>query len=514
MKKVKIILEQKEFETNLGDKLSDTIVNCGIDFHMPCSGIGKCGKCKVIVQGDVSVISKEEENLLSVNEIREGVRLACCTYVKGDNVQVTKIVNKTEHLKISTGIKKIIPTNSLFAQYGVSIDIGTTTLVAKLFDKNGEVAVQTRKNSQRVVGSDVISRIEYSLNNGGEKLKNFIVKDLNELIQSLVENSHIKTSEIDYMVIAANTTMLYLLTNRNPKSLSCLPFSADFLYGNTVSAQSLGLSKLNCCVYLTKCISAFVGGDVACSILSSDMMNKGKNSILIDIGTNGEMALFDNKTLICCSTAAGPAFEGAELTSGMSGMAGAIDKVYLTGDTIEYTVIGGVNPQGICGSGIIDLISVLLIIGAIDETGRFEENILLKYNVLGNYNGHSACKLANEIYITQEDIRKIQLAKSAISSGILTLASRIDTTVEKLYVAGGFGSFLDLDSAINIGLIPAQFRDKTEIIGNAALDGASRILCNEKEKYNISNITQNVKAIDLSQSKTFMQYYIENMLFG
>ncbi|MEG0020372.1 MAG: ASKHA domain-containing protein, partial [Oscillospiraceae bacterium] len=244
------------------------------------------------------------------------------------------------------------------------------------------------------------------------------------------------------------------------------------------------------------------------------MMNKGKNSILIDIGTNGEMALFDNKTLICCSTAAGPAFEGAELTSGMSGMAGAIDKVYLTGDTIEYTVIGGVNPQGICGSGIIDLISVLLIIGAIDETGRFEENILLKYNVLGNYNGHSACKLANEIYITQEDIRKIQLAKSAISSGILTLASRIDTTVEKLYVAGGFGSFLDLDSAINIGLIPAQFRDKTEIIGNAALDGASRILCNEKEKYNISNITQNVKAIDLSQSKTFMQYYIENMLFG
>ncbi|MEG1442547.1 MAG: ASKHA domain-containing protein, partial [Oscillospiraceae bacterium] len=252
--------------------------------------------------------------------------------------------------------------------------------------------------------------------------------------------------------------------------------------------------------YLPRCISAYVGGDITTAILASGMLNT-KTSFLVDIGTNGEMALWHNGELVCCSTAAGPAFEGAGISMGTLAISGAINKVYIDEDKIKYTTIDNEKPIGICGTGLIDAIACMVSSGILEESGYLEESFKI---------GDSG------ISISSSDVREVQLAKSAIRAGIDTLLDSCKISyddIENFYIAGGFGSYIDKNSAAEIGLIPTEILDKVKIMGNGAGSGAIMILLSNANLSESERIAKMAQTIELSNSPIFMEKYIDAMMF-
>jgi len=289
--------------------------------------------------------------------------------------------------------------------------------------------------------------------------------------------------------VTGNTTMLHFLTGLDASGIAVAPFTPKSLFGEWYDN-----------IYTPKCISSYVGADITCAIIASGMMND-KISFLVDIGTNGEMAVFKDGELICCSTAAGPAFEGANISAGMLGTEGAINKVYIEDGRLCYTTIGDKKAVGICGTGLIDAVGCMLELGVLDESGYLEDDFEI---------GTSG------IFITPGDIRQLQLAKSAIRAGIDTLLHKCSVTPDELdcfYIAGGFGSFIDKNSAAKIGLIPKEAIDKVKVIGNGAGQGACMLLLNRDMIKSSEEIAKNAKTVELSSDEFFMNSYMDNMFF-
>ena len=470
----------------------------------PCGGHGKCGKCKVIARGALSPLSEEEKRLLTEEEIAGGIRLACRTYVLGDSSVFTEIAKPEDNNRIlCDGALPEIALDPSFTKYGVAIDIGTTTLASVLYNKEGAaLAYATALNPQSTFGADVISRIEASLGGQAEPLAKSIRQGIDALISTLSEKAGISPQEIDGLVITGNTVMLYLLTGSSPLSLSRAPFEADRLFGETLTAQALGFSSLlpETEIYLPPCISAFVGADTTCALLATEICNKKDTLMLADIGTNGEMALWHNGKLTVCSTAAGPAFEGVGISMGMRAASGAIDKVSVKDGELCIHTVDNAPPCGICGSGLIDAVSALLELEELEDSGYLEED---------------PYPLAPPVHLTGKDIRMVQLAKSAICAGIETLLdseglSASDVTA--LYVAGGFGTYLDRDSARKTGLLPAALTECLQAIGNAALGGASLLLLN-RSRAQCERIIDGVTVLELSSNPVFSESYMMGMIF-
>jgi uncharacterized 2Fe-2S/4Fe-4S cluster protein (DUF4445 family) len=305
------------------------------------------------------------------------------------------------------------------------------------------------------------------------------------------------------VVITGNTVMLHLLTETNVEPLTHAPFAAERLFGETLTACDLGLTALPPAapVYLPPCIAAFIGADTVTATLASDLREIPETALLCDIGTNGEMVLWHENTLYACSTAAGPAFEGAGISMGMSGRVGAIDRVWVTDGEIQAHVIGEADPVGLCGSGLVDAVAALLDTELLDETGYLEDD--------------PAAILA-PVEIIQEDIRAVQLAKSAIHAGMRTL---IDTAgldceeVATLYIAGGFGSYLDVKNAGKIGLLPEELTDRVTVLGNAALTGAAMLLLCEEFRPVCEKQAQETRIVELATNPVFVSEYMERMMF-
>lgn len=470
---------------------------------MPCGGHGRCGKCKVRARGSLSELSESERRLLTREEIDEGIRLSCSAYVLGD----------CEIESLSKGGKEIVVTGGDMAEhsflpaykkYGVAVDIGTTTLAVRLYGSDGGLLSEAGAlNPQSVFGADVISRIEASLSGKGRELASLIRSKINELILETSSSIGISSAEIDAVVITGNTVMLYLLTGSSPESLSHAPFDADRLFGETVSASSLDFSALtgDARVYLAPCIAAFVGADTVCALIAIAPDKKEYPSLTVDIGTNGEMAVYDGEGFSVCSTAAGPAFEGGGISCGMRGAPGAIDKVDIVNGELGCHVIGGGKAVGICGSGLVDAAACMLDLEIMDETGYLEEDDVY---------------LSDKVSITQEDVRALQLAKSAINAGMLTLLDKSGASsadVKQLYVAGGFGNYLNTVNAAKIGLIPRELLGRISIVGNAALAGASMLLLDVSLREKAEKLSKDAKAVELSGDKLFAELYMNGMLF-
>ena len=322
------------------------------------------------------------------------------------------------------------------------------------------------------------------------------------LLRDLPEQAGIETEAMDGAVITGNTAMLYLLTASAPDALSRAPFEADRLFGCEVEAASLALPLApGARVYLPRCISAFVGADITAAIAAAGLCRSGKTRLLADIGTNGEMALWHGGELCCCSTAAGPAFEGAGLSMGMQGANGAVDHLRVEDGELCAHVIGGGEPKGICGSGVVDALACLLELETLDETGLLDDDPAV---------------LCGDVSLTQKDVRMIQLAKSAVCAGMRTLVQHAELSweqVSELLVAGGFGSYLDLENAGRIGLIPPELVMRTRAIGNAALDGASMLLLDQALREETEGMARAARTADLSTDPVFMQWYTEGMFF-
>ena len=471
--------------------------------EMPCGGHGKCGKCKVIATGALSPLSDAERAHLSEAELARGVRLACLTSVEGDCTVLTDTEEKKKQI-VTDGDLPNFDLKPTFSHYGAAIDIGTTTLAAALYDREGKrIASHSELNPQAAWGADVITRIEADLRGEGAMLTNAIRQALNEMLGALAEAAGIRSEEIDGVVITGNTVMLYLLSGVSTSPLSRAPFRADCLFGQTVVAETLKLSKLNADtpVHLPACISAFVGADITCAILSTGLTKKTRPAVLVDIGTNGEIALWKDQRLTVCSTAAGPAFEGVGISMGMNAREGAIDRVTLENGSLQAHVIGEGTPIGICGSGLVDAIACLLETEELDPSGYLEdEEITVKEPVI----------------FTQKDIRMVQLAKSAICAGITTLIRNAKASSEELSelcVAGGFGRYLNMENAGRIGLLPSALVPVTKTVGNAALSGASMLLLNEDFRDLTVQMSRSGDTLELATNPIFMEEYTNGMLF-
>jgi len=470
--------------------------------EMPCGGHGKCGKCKVVARGNISKPSDTEQGLLSADELACGIRLACLTTALGD-CEIGTIFSNRQSQIITDSVLPEFECKPIFSNYGVAIDIGTTTLAARLYNPSGELLSEvSRLNPQSSWGSDVISRIEAALNGKGTQLSKAIRNAVDDIIAELALIADINKKTIDGICITGNTVMLSLLAEESVEPFSHAPFDAKRLFGETLTAEKLSLSSLcpHIPVYLPPCISAFIGADITCAILATELCNKA-TAMLADIGTNGEMAIWHDDKLTVCSTAAGPAFEGVGISMGMQGIVGAIDKVGISNGKITTHIIGNTEPVGICGSGLVDAVACMLDNEIIDESGYLEDKSFM---------------IKEPVTITAKDIRMLQLAKSAICAGLLTL---IDTKnlnaadIPSIYIAGGFGNLLNKDSAVKIGLLPRKLVQSSITVGNAALGGAAMLLLNSDMKTTAENISQNADVLDLSTNKTFSEHYINGMLF-
>lgn len=300
-------------------------------------------------------------------------------------------------------------------------------------------------------------------------------------------------NEVKSFVITGNTAMLYLLTGRNPVSLSKAPFDADWLADESIKQGERT-------VYLPPCMNAFVGADITCAVLASGMCKKNETALLCDIGTNGEVALYKDGHLYVTSTAAGPAFEGAGISCGVGSVPGAIDKVYVYDEKIQVHTIAGKTPVGICGSGLIDAVAAFLDLEIIDETGAADDELTL----------------CDEITLEIKDVRSVQLAKAAIAAGIQTLCDSAKVHYDEIgtfYIAGGFGSHLNAVSAVKIGLFPQELQAKVKVIGNGALAGAMQLLLDTEAVNEAKDIAARSSHVSLGGNPKFNQAFVDNMLF-
>lgn len=481
----------EEFIVEKGSCLKGILQSIG--FPMSCGGHGLCGKCKVYVHGEVSALSEQERHWLTAEEIEQGIRLACYTYVEGECV-----VSLPRYDIVYADVPMDSDTANFDVplwRYGVAVDIGTTTVAAVLSNGRGEMLSQTTVvNPQVAWGADVLTRAQAATYEG-ERLSCAIQACVNKLVQALCYETHIETAEIDRLVITGNTVMMCLYTATSVSGLTRAPFMSECLFGEYRPAEQCGIQGLreDVQVYFPPCFDAFLGADFACALQAVGLCEQEKTALVVDMGTNGEMALWHQGELYACSTAAGPAFEGVGISCGMPAVCGAVDRAAVVNHRLECGVIGGGEARGICGSGLIDVLIGLKQLQEIDADGRLDATFYL----------------TADVRISQSDVEALLLSKSAIRSGIDTLlhtAGISPDAIESVYLAGGFGNALNVRSAVAIGLFPPCLSDRICFVGNAALDGARRLL-GEKTM----SVLPKVRNVDLATNPYFADAFMRNM---
>ncbi|MGN0563707.1 MAG: ASKHA domain-containing protein, partial [Candidatus Heritagella sp.] len=335
----------------------------------------------------------------------------------------------------------------------------------------------------------------------GPHLQEMILRAVEAVLKQACADAHLPPESVSVLVITGNTTMLYLLTGRNPECLSHAPFHADTRFD--FYSELLGKT-----VYYPPCMNAFVGADITCAVLASRMYAHPQTALLCDIGTNGEIALWKDGKLFVTSTAAGPAFEGAGISCGCGSVPGAIDRVWTENGEIHCHTLGETPAVGICGSGLIDAVAAFLETGVIDETGAVTADSPTA--------SVSSLSLRDGIHLLPQDIRAVQLAKAAIRAGIQTLletAGLSENDIVVLYIAGGFGSHLNVSSAAAIGLIPPGLENRVQILGNAALSGAAELLLNQNQLETVRSLAAGSVHLNLGGNPRFNENYMDALLF-
>lgn len=418
---------------------------------------------------------------------------------------------------------------------GMAFDIGTTSIAGYLIDLHtGKgLSVVSDINPQTKFGADVISRSNYAYKeeNGLEELQSTVIRAINRMIKTATKKANVNMEDIYLTSFVGNTCMHHLFLGLSPEYISKAPYIPTISDPLVFHASTLNIriNPVGKALFLPN-IAGFVGADTVGAILATDMDKSNEIKLMIDIGTNGEMVLGSKEKLYACSTAAGPAFEGAQISSGMRGAEGAIDYVTF-GDSLEYSVIGNVKPKGICGSGLLDVVAGLLDIGIINKTGRFLSPEKIENPIGRKFKDRvivsedtkrfllvDAESSANgvPILITQKDIRQLQLAKGAIASGIKILMAKHEIDVEditEVFLAGAFGNYLNPHSACRIGLIPKELEGRITAIGNAAGVGAKSALLSSDQYKGTVNIANLAEYVELASFPNFSNVFAKSMYF-
>ncbi len=443
--------------------------------------------------------------------------------IRGANNRITAVMYQSK-------VAGIEPQDSAKSMLGMAFDIGTTTIVGYLLDLNTgkELSVVSTLNPQTVFGADVISRLTFASHeeNGLTKLQRAVVEAINKLIDEAAQKASVLRNDIYAISIAANTCMHHIFLGINPQSIAVSPYVPALSEPLALDASELEISINQAGkVFMLPNIAGFVGSDTVAVLLTTELDQSEDIKLVIDIGTNGEIALGSREKIVACSAAAGPAFEGAQISSGMRGAAGAIDHVYYR-DKLEYSVIGEGKPLGICGSALLDAVAGLVELGILNKRGkilafdqltnpaaqRFKENLI-------QFEGQGAFLLAEAgitghgrpIMITQSDIRELQMAKGAMAAGVRVLMETCGIQaqeIKEVLLAGAFGNYLNPHSACVIGLIPPELESKIRMIGNAAGTGSKLALLSSSEFLRTKDITEAVKFVELGSYPRF------NSIFG
>lgn len=504
----------------------------------PCGGKGTCGKCKVTVTKPYY-----KEVLACQTKICDGMEIivggGTITGV-GTDMNEAK-VSASDNMVVLVDRKSDMQENpvSVYGNHSsnagtlAACDIGTTTVVCYLIDKETGQIISTRSgaNPQRSFGADVLSRIDAAAraddndkaNGGLQMMQSQIVSLLNGFISEMLMECG--RTKVCLFSVAGNTVMCHLLMGISPEKLGRAPFMPDEYFGREFNPLDIGLENCQTMI-IFPAVSGFVGGDITAGMMET--VNCNELTLYLDIGTNGEMALGKGDRYVCCATAAGPAFEGAQIEMGMPASRGAVDKVWLEGRRIKYSVIGNDRPVGLCGSGLIDALAVLLKAGIIDENGTIlsgqELPILFRSYVFEleaedaaqSSESSLAVHIAPGVYITQEDIRKLQLAKGAIAAGIDILFKEYGCKpcdLDILTFAGGFGNYIDKASAAAIGLFPPELLDRAKEVGNAAGNGAVSAALSQEAWESALDISGKMRYIELASYPHFDEIYVEHMNF-
>jgi uncharacterized 2Fe-2S/4Fe-4S cluster protein (DUF4445 family) len=400
--------------------------------------------------------------------------------------------------------------------YGVAIDIGTTTLAGYLVDlgTGAQVALASALNPQKAWGDDVITRADVAGAGGLDSLQAAVAAEIDGMIGRMCSQAGIDRQTVYHVALAGNTVMMHLFAGVSPENIAQAPFIPAFTSEMEFSCAELGLHlHPHAFATLLPCVAGYVGADIVAGMLAVGMREDCGPSLLIDIGTNGEIALCAGGRLYACSTAAGPAFEGAHISSGMGGVEGAINKARVDGG-VQFTTIGDAPARGICGSGLLDLIAGFLDAGAIDDTGRIDIDAAPPWVQIDN--GKIVIDSDAGIYLTGRDIREVQLAKGAIAAGIDVLVAEANiclSDIERVWLAGGFGSYMDKRSAGRVGLIPAELVDKTVAVGNSSGAGARASLLSMEAMAEAARLAKAVKYVELSARKDFQDAFMDKMMF-
>ena len=529
--------EQKRFFLNKEESLMDGLLREGIYISAVCGGKGRCGKCKVQVLAGEVPMTPGDEKFFTAAELNAGWRLSCLLFPTED-LTISFDFNDESEFEVVSGfaeekfhtngqsintLSSELPENQEGSenfkvkenhgqkQCDIAIDIGTTTIAFQLLGEDGQVVdTVTTINSQRKYGADVISRIQASVDGKKNQLQQSIRMDLQRGISSLMETGEYSLKQVQKVYIACNTTMSHLLMGYDCESLGLYPFNPvniDFIRGT--AEEILGIST-DAEVVILPGISTYVGGDIVAGVYACDMLESGEVCLLVDLGTNGEMALGNGERLLVTSTAAGPAFEGGNLTWGMGSVAGAISSVKLSKQQAYIETIRNQSPIGICGTGVIEAISEMLREGIIDEMGLLDEDYFEDGFPL------ATTDKGEQIVLTQKDIRELQLAKAAVRAGIETLCLRYGVEkkqISRVYLAGGFGFKLDVEKAMAIGMLPEEFAGRIVAVGNSALAGAKKLGQDMHGEEVLQKIVKISEEIGLSTDKNFNEFYMEHMMF-
>lgn len=473
-----------------GSPLKDALHECGVEF--PCGGKGTCGKCAVrILEGRSEPGPGHQKRLRELNFGPEW-RLACKTNCDRD--MVVEVGQFESIVQTDDTPFKFVSRPGL----GIAVDLGTTTLVTQLVDlENGHIlAVEMRLNPQKVFGSDLISRLDSALSSGPSRLTEMIRDSIGQMIGAMCVG---RTSVVDRIVIVGNTVMQHFFCGADIKPLSFYPFESKELGQRSFTSSELGW-EIGCKeIDFYPSIGSFVGSDILAGIAATGMHQKEEYSVLIDLGTNGEIVAGNSDRLVCASTAAGPAFEGARISRGMLATTGAIASVHSLGSE-GCRVIGDAEPRGICGSGLIDAVGLMLqedLIGGFGEILSGEDQIMI----------------APPVSLTQRDIQEFQLAKAAIAAGIEILIDQLgikQEQVSSVLIAGAFGKYINVENVLRTGMLSFPERLVSQP-GNTALMGARMFLFSESDL--AGNILRITSHLNLESVADFQDIYVDHLSF-
>lgn len=521
-----------------GQNILDLAQSVGVAIDAPCAGNGTCGKCRVIVSS--GVVDSVKNIHLPEEDFAEGWRLACQSTVNGDalilvpseagdfrkGIQTADLSSVEEMARyqeqIATIFKAGIPQGRNQNGYGIAVDIGTTTVAAVLLDINsGEIlAKESMGNGQIRYGADVINRIINQQKPGGvERLRKAVREEtLIPLIQDLCMQAGIEPQQIKMMVISGNTTMEHLFVGANGNSIRLEPYIPEFLELHGQTAADVGLPiDAEAPVIFSPNVGSYFGGDLTAGALASMLWNSDQMTLFLDLGTNGEIIFGNRDYMLCCACSAGPAFEGGDISSGMRATKGAISACSIDPETMEpsYEVIGEGKPAGLCGSGLIDLVASLFESGIISPKGKFiqEGPRIRRYDGGAEYIVAFAeeTDIGRDITITETDLDNFIRAKGAIFSAIRSLLESVDMStdaIERVIIAGGIGSGINIQNAITIGMLPPLPIEAYSYIGNSSLTGSCAMLLSDAAEEKVFDLAHNMTYIELSTHPGYMEEFV------